>query len=63
MSDVQPASVPAFTLTPPEVFQPLIQEVAKTAVPLQLKTKMAVDDQVERFMNGLLSEDLQSEAF
>ena len=63
MSDVQPVSVPAFTLTPPEVIQPLTQEVAKTAVPLQLETKTAVDDQVERFMTGLLSEDLQSEAF
>ncbi len=67
MSDVQPVSVavsvPAFTLIPPEVIQPLTQEVAKSAVPLQADTKMAVDDQVERFMNGLLSEDLQSEAF
>ena len=67
MSDVQPVSVavsvPAFTLTPPEVIQPLTQEVAKSAVPLQPETKTAVDDQVERFMNGLLSEDLQSEAF
>lgn len=63
MSDVQPVSVPAFTLTPPEVIQPLAQEVAKSAVPLQPEVKTAVDDQVERFMNGLLSEDLQSEAF
>jgi uncharacterized protein YaaN involved in tellurite resistance len=63
MSDVQPVSVPAFTLTPPEVIQPITQEVAKSAVPLQPETKTAVDDQVERFMNGLLSEDLQSEAF
>jgi uncharacterized protein YaaN involved in tellurite resistance len=56
-------SVPAFTLTPPEVIQPLTQEIAKAAVPLQPETKTAVDDQVERFMNGLLNEDLQSEAF
>lgn len=41
----------------------MTQEVAKTALPLQLETKTAVDDQVERFMNGLLSGDLQSEAF
>ena len=63
MSETQTVSVPAFTLTPPEVLQPIAQEVAKTAVPLQAETKTAVDDQVERFMSGLLNEDLQSEAF
>lgn len=63
MSDIQPVSVPAFVLTPPEVIQPLTQEVAKSAVPLQPEIKTAVDDQVERFMHGLLSEDLQSAAF
>ena len=63
MSETKTVSVPAFTLTPPEVLQPIAQEVAKTAVPLQAETKTAVDDQVERFMTGLLSEDLQSEAF
>ena len=63
MSETKAVSVPAFTLTPPEVLQPVAQEVAKTAVPLQAETKTAVDDQVERFMTGLLSEDLQSEAF
>jgi uncharacterized protein YaaN involved in tellurite resistance len=63
MSEIKTVSVPAFTLTPPEVLQPIAQEVAKTAVPLQAETKTAVDDQVERFMTGLLSEDLQSEAF
>ena len=63
MSETKTVSVPAFTLTPPEVLQPIAQEVAKTAVPLQAETKTAVDDQVARFMTGLLSEDLQSEAF
>ena len=63
MSETKTVSVPAFTLTPPEVLQPIAQEVAKTAVPLQAETKTAVDDQVERFMSGLLNEDLQSEAF
>ena len=63
MSESKTVSAPTFTLTPPEVLQPIAQEVAKTAVPLPVETKTAVDDQVERFMNGLLSEDLQSEAF
>ena len=63
MSETKTVTAPTFTLTPPEVLQPIAQEVAKTAVPLQAETKTAVDDQVERFMNGLLSEDLQSEAF
>jgi uncharacterized protein YaaN involved in tellurite resistance len=63
MSETKTVSVPSFTLTPPEVLQPIAQEVAKSAVPLQAETKTAVDDQVERFMTGLLSEDLQSEAF
>ena len=48
MSETKPVSVPTFTLTPPEVLQPVAQEVAKTAVPLQAETKTAVDDQVER---------------
>ncbi|MBC7617560.1 MAG: toxic anion resistance protein, partial [Candidatus Saccharibacteria bacterium] len=63
MSETKTVSVPTFTLTAPEVLQPIAQEVAKTAVPLQAETKTAVDDQVERFMTGLLNEDLQSEAF
>ncbi len=63
MTETKTVSLPAFTLTPPEVLQPIAQEVAKTAVPLQAETKTAVDDQVERFMSGLLNEDLQSEAF
>lgn len=63
MSETKTESVPAFTLAPPEVLQPISQAVAKTAVPLPAETKTAVDDQVERFMTGLLSEDVQSEAF
>ena len=63
MSETKTVAVPTFTLTPPEVLQPIAQEVAKSAVPLQAETKTAVDDQVERFMTGLLNEDLQSEAF
>ena len=52
-----------FTLAPPEVLQPLPPEVAKTAVPMPKATQDAVDGQVERFIDGLLKEDVQSEAF
>ncbi len=63
MPDTSPVSTPGFTLTPPEVLAPLPDTVAKTAVPLAKETQMAVDDQVNRFMDGLLQEDVQSEAF
>ena len=53
----------SFQLTPPEVLRPLSDEVARTAVPLPAQTVAAVEDQVARFMDGLMSEDLQSEAF
>lgn len=53
----------SFTLTPPEVLRPLSDDVARTAVPLPSATQAAVEDQVQRFMDGLLSEDLQSDAF
>lgn len=32
-------------------------------MPLPSATQAAVEDQVQRFMDGLLSEDLQSDAF
>ena len=37
--------------------------VAKTAVPLKPELKAAVDDQVERFVSALLSEDVHSDEF
>lgn len=52
-----------FILTPPEAIAPVNEQVAKTAVPLSGELTVAVEDQVERFMQGLLNEDLQSEAF
>lgn len=52
-----------FQLTPPEVIEPVGQEVAKTAVPLPPTVTSAVEDQVDRFVAGLLTEDLQSESF
>lgn len=63
MSETSSAVSQGFTLSPPEVITPLAPEVAKTAVPLAKETQKAVDEQVERFMDGLLKEDVQSEAF
>jgi uncharacterized protein YaaN involved in tellurite resistance len=63
MSETSSPVAAAFTLSPPEVITPLTPEVAKTAVPLAKAVQSAVDDQVDRFMEGLLSEDVQSEAF
>lgn len=60
-----PATTPApsFQLAPPEVLAPVAPAVAKTAVPLKPELKAAVDDQVERFVTALLSEDVHSDAF
>ena len=58
-----PAAVNTFQLTPPEVITPVTEQVAKTAVPMSPELQNAVEDQVERFMHGLLTEDVQSEAF
>lgn len=63
MSETSSPVAAAFTLSPPEVITPLTPEVAKTAVPMAKAVQSAVDDQVDRFMEGLLSEDVQSEAF
>jgi uncharacterized protein YaaN involved in tellurite resistance len=54
---------PAFRLQAPEVIQPVGEVAARTAVPLGPELKTAVEDQVERFMEGLLTEDVQSEGF
>jgi uncharacterized protein YaaN involved in tellurite resistance len=63
MPEVTNPTNASFTLSPPEVIVPLADDVAKTAVPLAKETQNAVDDQVDRFMEGLLKEDVQSEAF
>lgn len=52
-----------FQLTPPEVVQPVSDQVAKTAVPLAPEVTKAVEDQVERFVASLMTEDVQSEGF
>lgn len=56
-------TAPSFQLTPPEVLAPVLPAVAKTAVPLKPELKTAVDDQVERFVTALLSEDMHSDEF
>lgn len=63
MSTTLQSGAAEFTLSPPEVLTPLPQEAARKAVPLMKDTQAAVDEQVTRFMDGLLQEDLQSEAF
>lgn len=52
-----------FQLTPPEVIAPVGDVAARTAVPLPADTASAIDDQVDRFVTGLLTEDLQSDGF
>jgi uncharacterized protein YaaN involved in tellurite resistance len=54
---------PAFQLTPPEVINPVNEVVAKSAVPLSVEAKTAVNTQVTKFVEGLLSDDLHSDAF
>ena len=57
------AAPAGFQLTPPEVLQPIGKEVAQTAVPLPAELNRAIEDQVDRFVAGLMAEDLQSEGF
>lgn len=66
--DSMPAPVPSaapadFQLTPPEVVQPVSNDVAKTAVPLPPELTQAIEDQVDRFVEGLMTEDVQSDGF
>ncbi len=57
------AAAPIFQLSAPEVITPVSELAAKTAVPMSPELKAAVDDQVERFVSALLTEDVQSDAF
>jgi uncharacterized protein YaaN involved in tellurite resistance len=52
-----------FQLTPPEVLSPVGAVEARSAVPLRDGLQTAVDEQVSRFVHGLLSEDLSSDDF
>jgi uncharacterized protein YaaN involved in tellurite resistance len=52
-----------FTLTPPEVITPLPVEASAGAVPLKPDMQNKVEDQVGRFIDALMSEDVNSDAF
>ena len=56
-------SVPSFVLQAPEVITPMAPQTAQTAVPLKPEVKAAVDDQVARFVDALLKEDVHTNAF
>ena len=57
------AGAPTFQLTPPEVITPVPMEASRTAVPLKPETVSAVDDQVSRFIEALMTEDVHSAGF
>ncbi len=66
MSSTDPTPVPtapAFTLEPPEPITPVPAATSKAAVPLKPELKAAVDDQVRRFVDALLTEDVHTDAF
>ena len=56
-------AAPSFQLTPPEVIVPLSNQSAKSAMPVAPEVKAAVEDQVDRFVAALLTEDVQSDSF
>ena len=56
-------SVPSFVLQAPEVITPIAPQTSQTAVPLKPEVKAAVDDQVARFVDALLKEDVHTDAF
>ena len=57
------AALPAFQLTPPEVIVPVPVEATPRAVPLTPETIHAVDDQVARFIDALMTENVHSSEF
>ena len=52
-----------FALTPPEVITPLPAEASSGAVPLKPDLQTKVEDQVGRFIDALMQEDVNSDAF
>ena len=56
-------SVPSFVLEAPEVITPIAPQTSQTAVPLKPEVRAAVDDQVARFVDALLKEDVHTDAF
>lgn len=56
-------SAASFELTPPERLTPIEPVAARQAVPVAPALTAAVDEQVQRFIEGLLTEDVQSTSF
>ncbi|MBY0573298.1 MAG: toxic anion resistance protein [Undibacterium sp.] len=52
-----------FQLTASEAIAEIGEQAATSGMPIPPDLQHAVEDQVERFMHGLLNEDVQSEAF
>ena len=50
-------------LTPPEVITPIEPAKSSDVVPLKAETKAAVAAQVDRFIDGLVTEDIHSDGF
>ena len=66
MSDTLPtatATAAPFVLTPPEVMVAIGPAQSSEAVPLKPETKVAVGQQVDRFVDALVTEDIHSDAF
>ncbi|MEP7303494.1 MAG: toxic anion resistance protein, partial [Caldimonas sp.] len=60
---VATAAPPSFQLTPPEVIVPVPAEATSRSVPLAPQTIQAVDDQVARFIDALMTENVHSTEF
>lgn len=54
---------PQFKLTPPEVVQPIEPAAASAVMPLPPVVEGAVDEQIDRFVESLMTEDVQSDGF
>ena len=64
MSDTLPTTTATpFVLTPPEVMVPIASNQSSEAVPLKPETKLAVSQQVDRFVDALVTEDIHSDGF
>jgi uncharacterized protein YaaN involved in tellurite resistance len=64
MTELQAKPVEAITtLTPPEVVTPIVEAKAPDMVPLVAETAGKIDAQVAAFVSGLMTEDVQSDAF
>jgi uncharacterized protein YaaN involved in tellurite resistance len=60
---LQTSAANPFQLAPPERLEAIDPAVAKSAVPLPEKLSSAVDEQVDAFIQALLADDVQSDAF